>query len=607
MAEAVEMAQKVVAERGSGAAPSDALVGKVIDVMTEARGEAGLNIAANRESSPTILEGLRNANIGYTKEDGKKKKDTSREDRAKTEQELYDEFSKKNFDDLTQTQKNKLVDDASRAIKSLPGMASHFAGLPTGTDIDAAARQMAEIRLRNDPEFKKAIIDLHLDRNDLAKVLEDKVTGAVHEEAKLDKQKTTLEKRKGELEKEIKRRETRLKAHEISGKGGLPGATQQEILDMQGDMVKLNSEITTLKSEVSVHETKLEECNLELKMAQSGSLPRGTPTPRPIVDIQSEIAQIKKDIVTKNGQIDIDNGKIEKHNKKIEAYEKEPTKLEEGLDELRKEQKQVIDELDKVEVDYKKQQAEVTKLKALKGLAEEAWVQSLEGITREATITYINKELKDGLAKIKTIKEEEAAKEKDVEKKKLLEPTYYLNPDGKPNKAHIDACERTLMGNSHDVLFKWPDPNNVNGPPKTETLYLNPAQQLLAYRLGYNPAASSPRNEQILKLMKDKTFNDEMSGKVALDSLTFYLWSGGHLSQGEVFRISTSDWGVNMVNEALTKKTELKGIISGVVGKDVLNWSENIGEQLKKIDWKKFALILLIIAGIIGGVSLLKR
>lgn len=603
----VEMAQKVVAERGSGAPPSDVLVGKTIDAMSEARGEAGLNIAANKESNPAILTGVRDATIGYTDENGGRIEDTSRKDDAKTRQELYDEFSKKNLDDLTTTQQDLLINEAGLAIKNLPGIASHLAGLPAGTDIDVYVKQMATIRLRNDPEFKKAIIDLHLDRNDPTKVLEDKVTSAIHEEAKLKKQKTTLETRKDELDKEIKRRETRLKAHEISGRGGTPGVTQQEILNMQGNIVQLKSQNATLKSEVSANETKLEECRLELRMAQSGKIPPGTPNPRPIPDIQAEISQVKEEIDDKNGLIDNNNADIEKQNKKIEVYEKEPPKLEEGLDQLRKEHKQVADELDKVEMDYKKQGAEVKRLKALKVLAEEAWVGSLEGITREATITYMNKELKEGLSKLKTIKEDEAVKEKDSEKRRLIEPTYYLTSDGKPNKINIDTSEKILMGDSHDIIFQWPD-SSGGTTPKTETLYLNPAQQLLAYRLGFNPTAPSPRNEQILKLMKDKTFSDEMSGKVSLDTLTFYLWSGGHLSKGEVLRISTSGWGTGMIEQALTRKqTEIKGVIDAVIGKDVLKWGDNIGEQLKKIDWKKFLLILLVITGVIGGISLLKR
>lgn len=593
----VELAQKVVAERGETAPSSDVLVGKVIDAMSQRRVENGLKIAANRESSDTLLTGLRDVNIGYTDENGTRVEDQSRKNRAKSRQELYHEFSQKNFDDLTQKQQDLLINDAASVIKNLPGMASYFASLPEGTDTTAEAKRIAEIRLRNDPAYKKLIVDLFLERNDPSKPLEDKVTSAVAEEARLKKQRDTLANRKKELETEIDTRENRLKEYNFN-ETGKPGVIQQRILDLKGNNARLNSANNTLETEVSDLQSQLDRCNAELKLigVREGNLPRGTAPPRSIEDIQKEQDKLKKAIAEKNQSIDNNKAEIEKNTKQIEYYEKELEKLEEGLGELKKELKKVTDELDEVESSYRTQQVEVEKLKALKALAEESWVQSLEGITKEATVTYLNNELKDALVEVKTLQEEKVKEETDDSKKIFLsiESQRFIGPDGKPIIANINTDIRNMMNQTKSVAFTIDNNHTAN-------LVLNGAEQALVIAM----RQSGMTDSQIYNLLKDPTTRAELSNTLVKDALTAYLWSGGRLSRAQIIAIHKSEWGKGMVAQAIAGRADLQAQVDSVIGKGVLNWGENLAEQLKKIDWKKFLMILLVIVGVVGGVRLL--
>ncbi len=605
----VEVAQRVVAERApvmGGARPSDALVGKAINAMKDARQESGLNIAANRESNPGILSGLRDQNIGYTDENGVKQEDTVRKDRAEKRQVLYDEFSKKNYDDLTGAQQDLLVVDAANAIKNLPGMAGHFASLPPGTNIDTLAEEMAVERLRNDPNFKKGIIDLFLDRNDPSKPIEDKVTSAVAKEEELKKQRDTLEEQNDNLKDEITKKEKRLKEHQvhISGRGGgREGTVYREILDAKAEAATKQSEIDALDLDVTQLTGELSGLNDELRVAQAFAtgntrLPTGAPTPRSPADVNAEITTKKGDIQTKKSQISTKRGEMEERKKKVDSLEAERTKLEDSLETLKKEQKKAEDELNKVDGSYKSQQAEVRKLKALKVLAEESWVQSLESITREATITLINNELKEALVKVKVLQEERAKEQTDGGKKKFweYEKQQYVAPDGKPNKAIINADRVSLMRAGTEYQFTLANGN-------VEKIFLNGAEQTLVDVM----VRGGMTNDEIYNLVKDPVNRTEMSTTLAQDILTTHLWSGGRISRGEIVAIHRSDWGKGMVAKAIAGRADLQAQIDAAIGKGVLNWHEDILAQLGKIDWAKFALILLIVAGGFTLYSMLKK
>jgi len=605
----VEIAQKVVVERASvlgGAAPSDVLVGSAINAMKDARQEAGLNIAANKESNQTVLTGLRDQNIGYTDENGIKQEDAARKDRAKTRQDLYHEFSGKNLDDLTIAQQNLLIGDTAQVIKNLPGMQSHFASLPPGTDIDAIASQMANARLRGDPAFKKAMIDLFLNRNDVSKPIEDQVTVAVAKEAELKKQRDDLEKRNKDSKDNIEEKEKQLKEHQAEvgkGKSKREGRTFQQINTLNGETTTLQSEIEGLKLDETQFDSDLQGFNKEMQYAQaiaSGNikLPAGQAAPRSVVDVQSSIGDTKKELAKTRGEIAKRNGEIEQRKKKITNLEANESKIEEELSKLKKEQKQVEDEFTKTDSAYNTKKAEVTKLKALKILAEETWVLSLESITREAATTYINSELGDALAEVKVLQVERAKNEKEEGKKAFwsYESQQYIGPDGRPIRANIDTDRATLMAQTAQITFNLADNS-------TPTLLLNGAEQTLANVM----TRSRMTIDQVYNLLKDPATRTEMSGTLAQDILTTHLWSGGKLSRGEIVAIHRSEWGKGMVAKALAGRADLKAQVDGMIGKGVLNWNENIAAQLGKIDWAKFALILLVIAGIVGGIGLLKK
>src|SRR3989338_6645905 len=124
------------------------------------------------------------------------------------------------------------------------------------------------------------------------------------------------------------------------------------------------------------------------------------------------------------------------------------------------------------------------------------------------------------------------------------------------------------------------------------TLLLNGAEQTLANVMN----RSGMTVDQVYNLLKDPATRTEMSGTLAQDILTTHLWSGGRLSRGEMVAIHRSEWGKGMVAKAIAGRADIQAQIDAAIGKKVLKWNEELGAQLGKLDWKKFALILLIIA-----------
>lgn len=597
-----ELAQKVVVERGSGVAPSEALIGKTIEALNEKGNENTLNIAANRDTSPGLLTGIREQNIGFTDENGAKSEDAARKDRAEKRQTLYLEFSKKNFNTLTVAQQAMLTKDLVVKIKSFPGLGKEISA---AADPDILANQIAT-RLLNDPNFKPDIIKSFLEMNDPSKPIEDKVSSAIAELKIKLLERDRLKKEASRLTTEIKTKENRLKDFE-PGKGGAPGGVEFARLNT------LRAEVTAAEATVQTGETQRQIINQEisdlssdLRYERRNATAAGAAR---VLALQGDISDARTRLIANDATVNTARLGLEAKKTEILAIEKQRERIDQELPGLKEKKIQMETDLKKAEVDFGKQDALVTRLKALKVLEEETWVQNLEGITGEVTVKYLNKELQDALTEIKKIKADEALKEPNKEKAKLLEPNEYLDKDGKPRKANIERGKRILMQDAQDLSFKWKD---SAGHIQSETLFLNGSEQALAHRLGYNLSPTTQvqydRNAEVLNLMKDDTFKNEMSAKVAGDILMFYQWSGGRLSQGEVLKISNSSWGENMIQTALTNgDAKLRGVLDAVIGKNVLKPGDNFKEQLKKIDWKKLSLILLILAGIIGGVALLKK
>lgn len=601
MAEApvAELAQKVVVERGSGAVPSEVLIGKTIEALNEKGNENTLNIAANRDTNPALLTGIREQNIGFTDENGAKVEDSARKDRAEKRQILYLEFSKKNFNDLTVGQQTMLTKDLVKKIKNFPGLGKEISG---AADPDGLASQIAT-RLLNDPNFKPDIIKSFLEMNDPSKPIEDKVSSAIAELKIKQFERDRFKKEAARLTTEIKTKENRLKDFE-PGKGGAAGGVEFTRLNtLRAEVSAAEATVQTGEVQRQIINQEISDLSSDLRYERRNTTATGATR---VLALQGDISDARTRLITNDAAVNTARLGLEGKKTEIAAIEKQRERIEQELPGLKEKKTQIETDLKKAEIDFNKQDALVSRLKALKVLEEETWVQNLEGITGEVTIKYLNKELQDGLAQIKSLKADEALKEPNKEKAKLLEPNEYLDKDGKPRKVNIERGKRILMQDAQDLNFKWKD---SAGHVQSETIFLNGSEQALAYRLGYNLSpttrAQYDRNAEVLKLMKDNTFKTEMSAKVAGDILTFYLWSGGRLSQGEVLRISNSSWGENMIQTALNNRdTKLQGVLDAVIGKNVLKSGDNIKEQLKKVDWKKLLLILLIIAGVIGGGSL---
>lgn len=606
MAEAVQVTPAEVARSvAEGVKGGPTFVDRVATKVDQVDGEATLNMAAQKTINFDLIREKNNENFGLRNKDGNKVRasGSAEEKRYKEAQKTIDmaeDFHKNGYENMTNARlKSDLLAIAKKAVANDPVLRDYLATLPATT-----ANNLAEARAREflrDPILRDKVVQLLVQRGDITQLIDDNVSKIEIELSQLKESNTKLEAEKKTIVTEIDLLEKEAAEYTSVKKGKTPKTGKYDL-----QKTKLSSEIKTIDDDTADLNDQIETIDSEIDMAKTtmnasrSSQPERDDARDRWTRSLAEKQKYKKRVNAKLGEKTVKEKEIEA----IDQKEKEiTTKIAEKKKELKEKIEDVISQNTKT---ISERNPELAKLKSERSLREKDYLLSIQSVFSEAVTDRISAQVKETLAQGKLILEKDAAETKDAREKKVLEDLSkrYFDKDFKAKTSNISGDYGELMAAGAEISFSWPE---TTGGVHTEKIFLNGAERALAKVLGFNPTGgSTTANKEIYEMIKDPAYREAMAPRVAKEILVAKLWTG-HLSKGEVLAIEHSTWGAGMVAQALEGKTNMKGVVDNLIGKDVLNWGDNLKEQLKKLDWTKMLMILLAIAGLVGGVALLKK
>jgi hypothetical protein len=620
------------------AAAARSIEAGVIGDLRDGATQAGLERAAMRTPSFTAIRSLEDGNVGHrdnlnvVQRNGN---ETILHTTATTRIDLLQDFVENGYANMGANQAT-ILGEVRDAIVGSAEMSSRFGNL-TARQIQTEATRMAQEYL-GDPNFRDTVIDLVMKRADLSHPIGDQVSEIVIKLEDLRAERLRITQAGGEQpvavadETSARNRLSRY-VEDPNGNAASNGVFYTEIATQTTARNTAKNAIQTLETstipdlEASVQSLRLQE--QQILSTQMNYEPRKHPNPAFIPQVPpvpndpnqwlsvdqfmaaqglSDLTTVRQNIISENTllrgaktSLASEKTRLSDADARITQINEERGRAEQALKDAQAKRADIDGRVAKLDKDINEQTAKYNKTQAEKELLETKWVAELDSIIRDATSARLHEELPLAARKIKERMEKRAEDEKNDDKKMFLEfvSQHYIGPDGRAIRANINQDRALIMRQGARVTFTWTE----DGTTHNESLRLNGAEQTLVdvmIRAGLT-------QRQIYSQIKDPAALKEMSHDLAKEVLTTYLWSGGRLSRGEIVAIHKSGWGKGMVAEAIAGRADIQAQIDASIGKGVLNWHENILGQLGKLDWAKFALILLIIAGVIGGVGLLKK
>lgn len=643
-------------QEAMGRAP--AAVGTVqaglIEDMNNGLAQAGLDKAAGRVASFPAIRNSADNNIGHRNNLGVMLRpgvEGQLHGDAMTRINLLDNFISNGYDGMGADQAVILA-EVQNTIRSSAEMASRFAGLPPA-DLNAEINRMAEVYL-HDPNYRNRVVELILKRADITKVIKDEVTEIFVKLEDLRAERLRLTQAGGEqpvanqaeTDARDKLRLYQEDPNPPAGAGVAPN-NGRFYVELQTNITRSNTltnQIDTLENVTipdrkntieSLNSDRIESANIENiyneKIHKNPAYDPNNPAVAPqflTVDqyltsrgLESSAAY-KLRITTERGRLTNDESRLNNRKNDLAQAKAEITRINEEKANADKDykaaqlkKKDVDDKVTKLDKDINENTAKNGKLDAEKILLETEWVRQLQNIIRDATSDQLHEELPMVAQMAKTRLEKDAADAKTNNEKRFLDRLSRRYFDGRfePQTQNINGDFNILMSQGQDLILNLPDPNNPNATIQSTAIFLDGSGLALARSMGAfdvipgeTVRQRNQRSQGIYDQLNDVEFRSSMSSRVAQEILTARLLTG-HLSKREIQAIEKSTWGPGMVVKALEGKTHMRGVIDNLIGKDVLNWGDNLTEQLKKLDWTKMLMILLAIAGIIGVVAVVKR
>lgn len=610
----------------------------VIGDLRDGQVQAGLERAAMRTPSFTGIRNLEEGNIGHKDNLNvvqRNANEVTLHNTATARIDLLQDFIDNGYGNMGANQAT-LLNEVTNAILGSADMAGRFSTLPPGQSQTEAARMAQEYL--NDPNFRGIIIDLVMQRADLSHPIPDNVSELAIKLADLQAERTRITQANGEQATAVLNEtnaQSRLNRY-LEDPGGVVTNNGQFYIEIGTQTTALNNAknvIQTLETNTIPNlETQIQTLDLQQQQIlkiQTDYEMRKHPNPNyvpqnPVIPndpnqwlsadqfITSlglpDLATVRQNLITESAQLRAARLNLASEKTKqsdaevrIKQINEEKGRAEQTLKDAQTKRSEIDTRLAKLDKDINEQTGKYNKAQTEKELQETKWVTELDNIIKDATSQRLHGELPIAAQKIRERMEKRAEEATDNNSKLFWnqEKQRYIGPDGRPIKANIDLDRQAIMRGAATVNFTGVDSNNN---PINANLVLNGAQRTLVERMAAGPPALTPG--EVYEIIKDKTVLTKMSNDLAQDILTTHLWSGGRLSKGEIISIHRSEWGKGMVAQAMTGRADLQAQVDAVVGKGVLKWNEDIMAQLGKIDWSKFAMILLIIAGVVGGGSL---
>lgn len=601
-AQEIRGAQEAVARRPGRVAGS--VEDQVVVSLQNKNADEALNMAAGRTLDFPAIRKLVDSNLGYKDAAGNQvqnAREAAMKARADAMVDIYDRYlNTADYNALAPADKTALVNAVSGALLSEPGMSSYFASM-TPANAAIEARRMAGEYLR-DPAFRGKVKELLTQKADITKPLPDQVSKVKAESDAANAEEARLRAEKATLDGNVAAKQAQMNQY-IDYRNPAPpppllrGAQLTALETARANVATAEGQIQNIERNIIPnHERQLakfqEELNIAMQVAANPALAAAMGPQRPIV-------QIRADITARDGLINTQRAILAGHintretnNAQITTITEAKTRVENELNKLEADKKKMDTDYAKAQKDQTDKNREFTRLQAEKQLQEENFVASIGEILGDAVADRVKGELSAARAKVKELDQKAAEGQVDKDRKPLQELMAERNFDakGNPDRTQIQQDWNVLMAPVRTYVINDGAGNNV-------TLQLNGQDQAL-YRYLLATPGLTPADR--FRLMQDKKFIEEMGPKVAEKIVVDKLLGGGGITKAEVIRIQRSSWGAGMVDRAITNRDAIKKAVDNAAGKGALDWKGNLAEQLKKLDWKKFMLILLIIAGLLG-------
>lgn len=656
-ADQIRAGQEAMA-RTPGAAAGTVQAGLIED-MNNGLAQAGLEKAAMRTPSFPAIRSLEVNNIGHRDNLGNIVPVGNEPNlliTATSRINLLEDFINNGFDHMGANQAT-ILQEVRTAIEASPEMSSRFAALIANgqqAQVTAEASRMAQEYLR-DPNFRGTVVELLMRRADLSHPIADNVSEIAIKLADLQAERTRITQVGGEQPIAVANEtgaQNRLNQYQEDPNppaNGQPnnGRFYNEIIQHTTARDTAQNNATNIETNlIPGHEATLQQYRnqeQDIREIRNTYVPRnhlnpnydpanlqpgvnqyltadeymagiGLPT---MPQLRNSITTEEANLRTARINLATERNNVTRETSRITQLNEERSRAELALKDAQAKRADIDARVAKLDKDINEQTARYNKTQAEKELQETKWVTELDAIITEATAQRLHEELPSVAQMAKTRLEKDAADAKTNYEKRFLERLTQRYFDGRfePQTQNINGDFAALMASARDLQFTVPDtsPGAAAGATRNVTVFLDGSGLALARALGYSdvvpgetPALRGQRMQRIYDQVNNAEFKTSMSSRVAQEILTARLMTG-HLSKAEVQAIEKSSWGPGMVAKALEGKVGLQKTIDGLVGKGVLDWRGNLGEQLKKLDWSKMLMILLAIAGIFTVVAVVKR
>ena len=531
-----------------------------------------LKIATTPEVSSRDI-GAKIEQIGVARDaDGKKLrtdvKEKERYDNATTAAELAQRFVSQGYDKLTTQEKTKLGETVVDQINKSPLLAKKYNGM------SVPDRDKYVLALLKDPRYTGDIRTI-LEEITKAPELPDTVLDAQDKLAETTLDRDAKQREVDDITKRVKAVDAKLKEFANPHKVGSKAET---LANLTGD---LNNILTRLKSANATLEEK-KQALADAEADRAASRMRGTGVGS-AVDIKEAQRLAREDVARAQKAVDDEQANINK----IALLEEEQRSLEEQKKDLGVEQRERELELGKVNLELAKRQRDYQNALSLRTSQETDLVEGFEGVFQEAAIRELNSRVDETADQmdaaieewknIATTQTEKAVLEKIESMYKLVIRKRRWGKDvveRKLNKDAINSDKNLLLNLGPEAYMRSVLVRTIN--PETRAVY-------------------TP--DEITKILQDKELVGRLQPKM-IEPLLSKAMMVGSLSEADLYLVSTTEWGVNTIDNALATNRAFRDNVAKYGGEGIID-QPGFRERFKNELGSK-NLLAFLLTGIIG-------
>lgn len=516
--------------------------------------------------------------IGVERDNAGKKTRTPEEqqryDRAKDALDISQRFLKEGFDKLSTAEQTSIKATVIEQINKNPVLAEKYRNMTADEQRDYV------LALVKDPQNAEKAREILSEVGkgpellDLVADAKDKVS-----------EKTLERDIKAEEVADVQRRsdavDARLRDFERPAGGGALGEKAKELDKLKTDLPQMEARISQLTITGQGKAGELQR----LQQEYAASLSRtANPNIRDSQTLAGLITQAEGELVNIQNEVAKLNGDIAK----IAAFEEEEKVLERSKKDIGIEMREAKLELGKKELDLAKVQREYDDALSLRESQEMDIVNGLEGVFANAAIEVLNKRVEEAYHQFDTSLKELRDKATTSAEKAIIDAieirhkrVITVRRFGRTEQqAVIDKAKNfrdfnLLMKDGSEAYMKA----LISGAKNPETNVL------------YTP-------DEVEKLMENKELMEKMQPEAIKELIAKRLMIG-KISEGDAYFITTSKWGEEMLDKAITTNQNFRDTINRLGGEGVIDnpgFMKRFGREVGAA-----SLLSLILAGVVSA------